>query len=145
MLHDVKHLHTALPACSSSNMQLMRAADYYFQHLDQKVQVVVVSNSLADQHSASDNIPQQLSKPATAQQHSSATPSLHPAVTSIDEELDKLLLSGGTEDFEVEALRPVQPQASSPTTPSRQVSPHAVPLCLYLRLSHIAKMDTCAC
>ena len=88
-------------------MQLMRAAKYYFQHLDKQVQVVVVSDATANQHTDSSGLPGNLSKPAASQQQATDTALPLAAIETSDDELDKLL-QGGPEDFDLGALKPLQ-------------------------------------
>lgn len=98
----------------------MRAANYYFQHLDKQVQVVVVSDATTNQQTASGGMVGHLSKPVASKQQ--ATDSAVPLATigtSDDDELDKLLQGGGPEDFDVGALRPLQScsPVETPQTP----------------------------
>lgn len=94
----------------------MRAANYYFQHLDKKVQVVVVSDATANQQTAS---PGSLSKAAASQQQATDTAVPLSGTETSDDELDKLLQSGGPGHFDIGALKPLQlcgPQ-QTPQTP----------------------------
>lgn len=77
----------------------MRAADYYFQHLDRKVQVVVVSDASLSGNPLN---------PAAPQQQATDTAASLPAINTSDDELDQLLQGGGPEDFDIGALQPLQ-------------------------------------
>lgn len=101
-----------LPACSSSTVQLMRAADYYFQHLDRKVQVVVVSDAGLSGNPLS---------PAAPQQQATDTAETLAAINTSDDELDQLLQGGGPEDFDLGALQPLQS-----CDPQQTPQPHQV-------------------
>lgn len=89
-------------------MQLMRAANYYFQHLDKKVQVVVVSDATAHHHTVSSGLPGNLPQPAASQQQATDTAVPPAAIETSDDELDQLLHGGGPEDFDLDALKPLQ-------------------------------------
>lgn len=77
----------------------MRAADYYFQHLDRKVQVVVVSDA---------NLSGNPLNPTAPQQQSTDTAVPLAATNTADDELDQLLQGGGPEDFDLGGLQPLQ-------------------------------------
>lgn len=117
----------------------MRAANYYFQHLDQKVQVVVVSDATANQQTASSGLLGNLSNPAASQQQ--ATDIAVPLAASeiSDDELDELLQGGGPEDFDLGALKPLQPCGPIQTPQPPQVwSLVCCCLCwIYLYVCHV--------
>ena len=106
----------------------MRAANYYFQHLDKKVQIVVVSDATANQQTSSSGLPGNLSKPAALHQQGIDTAVPLGAIETSDDELDKLL-QGGSQDFDLDALKPVQ--LSNPQqTPQRPQVQSLVCCCL---------------
>lgn len=112
VLHlDYQPITTALPACSSSTVQLMRAADYYFQHLDCKLPIIVLSDSATKAQQPSNttgSIPQSEFTTTPQQGQPNTGPDVLPsAITNGigDDELDSLLQGGSTDDFNLEALQ----------------------------------------
>lgn len=96
----------------------MRAANYYFQHLDRKVRVVVVSDATANQQTTSGGSPSKLSQPAAPQPQATLTST---AAENPDDELDKLLLGEGPEDFDLDALKALQSCTPQKATHTPQV------------------------
>ena len=91
----------------------MRAANYYFEHLDQKVQIVVVSDTFSPRKTATKSTPATPAKPV-AQQQASTAADQHAA--DADAELDKLLSVHGPGDFDLEALMPQHVPQTQPKT-----------------------------
>ena len=102
-------------------MQLMRAANYYFQHLDQKVPVVVVSDAEATQHAVSNGTSATSTKSAAVQRPDRHTAPAPAAAEYADDELDKLLNSEGLDSFDLQACKPEQPHMHLQTQQIQQV------------------------
>ncbi len=107
-----REAYNQLLACSSSNLQLMRAAEYYFQHLGCNIPVILLSEDSSSQHAQLGSAvvrpksslavaPQwaQTDTPTDSSQHSAVYDGMG------DEELDSLLTGGSTDDFDIEALQ----------------------------------------
>lgn len=99
----------------------MRAANYYLQHLDHKVQVIVVSDVAARQQPAFSGTPSNHSRPVPEGQRVPDTSTLHAAHVNSDDELDQLLQSGGPEDFDLGAPAPAHSCTHVQTSQGSQV------------------------
>ena len=105
-------VYNQLLACSSSKLQLMRAAEYYFQHLGCSTPVILLSDNPSSQEGQLSSATVRPKSPLAAapQWTQTDTPtdsSQHSAVYDGmgDEELDSLLTGGSTDDFDIEALQ----------------------------------------
>ena len=102
----------------------MRAANYYFQHLDQKVPVVVVSDAQATQDAVPNGTPATSSTLAAVQQQGRDTALTQANVGDVVDELDKLLDSEGLDSFDLQALKPEQLHTHSQSQQTQQVGLH---------------------
>ena len=112
LMQLAQEAYNQLLACSSSNLQLMRAAEYYFQHLGCSTPVILLSdNSSSQQAQLGGAIVRPKSPLAAAPQWAQTdTPTDSAQHGTVydgmgDDELDSLLTGGSADDFDIEALQ----------------------------------------
>ena len=104
--------YNQLLACSSSNLQLVRAAEYYFQHLGCNTPVILLSDDSSSQQAqlGSTAVRPKPSLAAAPQWAQTDIPTHSAQLSAVydgmgDEELDSLLTGGSTDNFDIEALQ----------------------------------------
>jgi len=141
-----REAYNQLLACSSSNLQLMRAAEYYFQHLGCNTPVILLSDDSSSQQvqlgSATVRPKSPLAAaPQWAQTDIPTDSAQHSAVHNGmgDDELDSLLTGGSTDDFDFEALQQPSVIGNAPRDATSKVcnSPDLLhplwPICAWLQ------------